>query len=469
MEDIEIRTEHSNIEEMLSEVKNRMQKPGNIYSRFQCKERELCLLKEKYNECSKTLIEYRGQIEHLQHMLFLQKTETIADQQKHEKEPTKGRSSQSKVRTVTDSAVRPSTLEVDDAKPLSHSRFSLPADVDQDGEVLLVQGSVSLGAETKVGAMKNNWSVPCEPAERRSRMITEETVTVTDRTDMALHNNTGLKSSNKLISEDLLQKVMHQNMRLKQVLREVIMDLHGETVQDYLEKHDYADVVNQQRVEITGLKGRLSELDSIIGSSNNDLQKKCAQLASKVHSLEHAATVRQAIVDVYSAECNRLREQVQTVSGDNVKQLSAAETFQLVKQIMDDLRQLKTKYAEMEVYYKAAQAVSAAKIQELDSERQKKDCELHKTKTDLQKSEESLAQALQAIDQISATSELKPEVDACGSVLCQHAALSQNDVATDGGEEQTTADSSLLTCARCDKQCSDEEALRKHRIKCTDD
>jgi len=232
-----------NLEQMLSELWSQLpdvHMSGNIYSRFQDKERELYMLREKYYECSKALIESQDKAERMQSMMI--KKEIESKQKNEEEHRNNSKSSPQIGQTRKEPTQRKSALEEDGAaSSQGHYRFDSfsskstvkhlhSEDVEPDGEALLPSSysphsTMTVAMQKCVAEPVNSLvTIPANKGADDSKCNVHQETKVSEKWDVPPTN---------LVSEDLLQKVMQQNMRLKKAIREII-ETRGLTVDDYL-------------------------------------------------------------------------------------------------------------------------------------------------------------------------------------------------------------------------------------------
>jgi hypothetical protein len=237
MADLHWFAEHDATEQLLSALDGgllSLQTPVNIYSRYQALERELNVLKEKYIECSKALIAEQNRSERFQRQLLEGKVQTDSSPNLSEQEKKKPgahgcKASKAKGVLEADSACdvypMPYKFEGTPYKP----KQSLSSDVELDGHTVSSSRLVALDPNIELSKR----SAYQHKQHGLSEQVTD-TLGNTDTSDPKCHTAAPENVlPKKLISEDLLQKVMMQNMKLKKALQEIV-DSRGLTVQEYL-------------------------------------------------------------------------------------------------------------------------------------------------------------------------------------------------------------------------------------------
>lgn len=111
------------------------------------------------------------------------------------------------------------------------------------------------------------------------------------------------------VSKDLVSKLIQQNARLKQVLRQVAGQ-HGFTIEQYMDKQEYVSVVDQLRNEIRLLQLRGKDKDEMLASVENldvtGLIAKSLKLQETIQKQNRMLAVNEAMVEAYSNRCDEL-------------------------------------------------------------------------------------------------------------------------------------------------------------------
>lgn len=156
-----------------------------------------------------------------------------------------------------------------------------------------------------------------EPPVDDDKRISEAKVVVADREcsgdkPIAFVRDALTKKSPGL-SQDLVGKLMQQNARLKKVLRD-ILNARGITAEDYLEKQEYADVVEQLRQELKISKDRVKKLEGVLASVKDAdvhaVTMKNSQLQELLLKQNRVLTVKNAMIGAYSKKCEELEEEI---------------------------------------------------------------------------------------------------------------------------------------------------------------
>lgn len=235
------------------------------------------------------------------------------------------------------------------------------------------------------------------------------------------------------VSQDLVNKLIRQNARLKQILRQV-MSSQGIGVEDYLERQEYASVVEQLRQELKLSRNRVKDLEELLASVGNQdtdgLRTRNLQLQETLQRQNKMLAVKQAMVDAFSRRCEEMEHQLKQVK---------------LQSLMEDDSSLSRNTPEIAASDKMATKTFA-------------------TNTLWQKphSESSSSKGLH----VGGATDGKQEQVTEKSDAFSHAPL----IASSAVVSAVGIGSSLV-CKRCDREFdeSDDEKYREHCIKCTDD
>jgi len=116
------------------------------------------------------------------------------------------------------------------------------------------------------------------------------------------------QSNRSEISHDMISKLMTQNGRLKKVLKD-ILQVHGVTLSDYLDKKEYEDVVTQLQHEIKQHREAIEKLRAINESSCDDVKKTAFEQAEKIVKLEKSLMIQKAMVMSYSQQLDKQKRE----------------------------------------------------------------------------------------------------------------------------------------------------------------